>query len=114
MRWAASRLVFASTDRFFPSQDTMPLGGFGGLIALLMPEARARGNSVFVDDQLCPYQDQWAYLASVPAMDPTDLAARMMDPKVAGGLFGVRVAGGGRVPTSLGIIPPSRRRGEAD
>ena len=25
---------FASYDRFFPSQDTMPLGGFGNLIAL--------------------------------------------------------------------------------
>ena len=101
---------FASYDRFFPSQDTMPLGGFGNLIALpLQSQARARGNSVFVDDQLRPYQDQWAYLASVPAMEPVDLSARMLDPKVAGGLFGG--ASGcrwrTRMPTSLGTC---RRR----
>ena len=34
---------FASYDRFFPSQDTMALGGFGNLIALpLQSQARAR------------------------------------------------------------------------
>ena len=106
---------FASYDRFFPSQDTMPLGGFGNLIALpLQSQARARGNSVFVDDQLCPYQDQWAYLASVPAMDPTDLAARMMDPKVAGGLFGgVRLPVEDENADEPWHMPPSRRRDEA-
>ena len=105
---------FASYDRFFPSQDTMPLGGFGNLIALpLQSQARARGNSVFVDDQLCPYQDQWAYLASVPAMDPTDLAARMMDPKVAGGLFGgVRLPVEDENADEPWQMPPSRRRDE--
>ena len=93
----------------------MPLGGFGNLIALpLQSQARARGNSVFVDDQLCPYQDQWAYLASVPAMDPTDLAARMMDPKVAGGLFGgVRLPVEDENADEPWHMPPSRRRDEA-
>jgi len=68
---------FASYDRFFPSQDTMPLGGFGNLIALpLQAQARARGNSVFVDDQLRPHPDQWAYLASVPTMNPTETSRR--------------------------------------
>jgi hypothetical protein len=34
---------FASYDRFFPSQDTMPVGGFGDLIALpSQRRARAR------------------------------------------------------------------------
>ena len=106
---------FASYDRFFPSQDTMPLGGFGNLIALpLQSQARARGNSVFVDDQLRPYQDQWAYLASVPAVDPADLSARMMDPKVAGGLFGgVRLPVEDENADEPWHMPPSRRRNEA-
>jgi hypothetical protein len=46
---------FTSYDRFFPNQDTMPLGGFGNLIALpLQRKARENGNSVFVDDDLRP------------------------------------------------------------
>ena len=41
---------FDSYDRFFPSQDTMPAGGFGNLIALpFQNEPRENGNSVFVD-----------------------------------------------------------------
>ena len=47
---------FDSYDRFFPSQDTLPTGGFGNLIALpLHRVAREQGNSVFVDDHLPPY-----------------------------------------------------------
>jgi hypothetical protein len=50
---------FESYDRFFPSQDTMPLGGFGNLIALpLQNGPRQQGNSVFVNDDLRPYDDQ--------------------------------------------------------
>jgi hypothetical protein len=42
---------FDSYDRFFPSQDTMPAGGFGNLIALpFQSRPREIGNSVFVDD----------------------------------------------------------------
>jgi hypothetical protein len=37
---------FKSYDRFFPSQDTMPAGGFGNLIALpLQGLARNSDNS---------------------------------------------------------------------
>jgi len=55
---------FKSYDRFFPSQDTMPSGGFGNLIALpLQGRARSAGNSVFVDEALAPHPDQWAFLA---------------------------------------------------
>ena len=47
---------FASYDRLFPSQDTMPVGGFGNLIALpLQRKAREHGNSVFIDDKLRPH-----------------------------------------------------------
>jgi hypothetical protein len=39
----------------FPSQDLMPDGGFGNLIALpLQRVARDRGHSVFIDDELNP------------------------------------------------------------
>jgi hypothetical protein len=55
-----------SYDRLFPSQDTMPKGGFGNLIALpLQHGPRENGNSVFVDDQLRPYDDQWAHVSSI-------------------------------------------------
>ncbi|WP_411875858.1 TOTE conflict system archaeo-eukaryotic primase domain-containing protein [Vulcanococcus limneticus] len=63
---ASRQLRLSSYDRLFPNQDTMPKGGFGNLIALpLQKEARQRGCSVFVDDDLQPYPDQWAYLASL-------------------------------------------------
>jgi hypothetical protein len=52
--------------RFFPNQDTMPIGGFGNLIALpLQRRAREAGNSVFVDEKLAPYADQWAFLSAL-------------------------------------------------
>src|SRR5277367_5439778 len=60
---------FASYDRFFPSQDNMPIGGFGNLITLpLQRRSRDLGNSVFIDDDLRPYEDQWAFLASIPRL----------------------------------------------
>jgi hypothetical protein len=55
-----------SYDRLFPSQDTLPQGGFGSLIALpLQKAARGQGNSVFLDADLNPWPDQWAFLASL-------------------------------------------------
>jgi hypothetical protein len=59
-------ITFSSYDRLFPSQDALPIGGFGNLIALpLQGRARLIGNSVFVDDDLHPYEDQWAFLSSL-------------------------------------------------
>ena len=59
-----------SYDRLFPSQDVMPDGGFGNLIALpLQHEARDQGCSVFLDDQLDPFADQWRFLAHVGRLD---------------------------------------------
>src|ERR1700674_2653912 len=60
-----------SYDRFFPNQDTLPKGGFGNLIALpLQWMPRQNGNSLFVDDQLRPYSDQWLLTASVKRAQP--------------------------------------------
>lgn len=55
-----------SYDRFFPNQDTLPQGGFGNLIALpLQKKARDLGNSVFVNEDLIAYEDQWAFLSGL-------------------------------------------------
>ncbi|MCE7651754.1 TOTE conflict system archaeo-eukaryotic primase domain-containing protein [Vibrio fluvialis] len=59
-------LSFDSYDRLFPNQDVLPIGGIGNLIALpLQKQARANGNSVFVDQSFTPYSDQWEMLASM-------------------------------------------------
>ena len=58
------RLSLDSYDRFFPSQDYLPKGGFGNLIALpLQKIPRERGNSCFLDEKLSPRQDQWDFLS---------------------------------------------------
>lgn len=55
-----------SYDRLFPSQDTMPKGGFGNLIALpLQKRPREQGNSVFLDELLQTHADQWRFLESI-------------------------------------------------
>ncbi|HMS04919.1 MAG TPA: DEAD/DEAH box helicase family protein [Burkholderiaceae bacterium] len=75
------QLRLTSYDRLFPNQDTMPKGGFGNLIALpLQKGPREKGYSVFVDADLRPYPDQWAFLASIQPMaahdiEPTTLRA---------------------------------------
>lgn len=70
---------FASYDRLFPNQDTMPVGGFGNLIALpLQRRAREKGNSSFVDGSLRPYDDQWAFLSSLPTLS-ADAVFRIVD-----------------------------------
>lgn len=68
-------IAFDSFDRFFPSQDALPRGGFGNLIALpLQRRPRDAGNSVFIDDSGQPIMDQWRHLASVKKMSPDSIA----------------------------------------
>jgi hypothetical protein len=68
------QLKLESYDRLFPNQDTMPKGGFGNLIALpLQKGPREQGFSVFVDADLRPYPDQWAFLASIQPMAAHDI-----------------------------------------
>ena len=70
----SSTLGMASYDRLFPSQDTLPKGGFGNLIALpLQHDARQHGNTVFLDERLKPYADQWLYLDALPRIAPQHL-----------------------------------------
>lgn len=83
---------FASYDRLFPSQDTLPAGGFGNLIALpLQGMARRAGNSVFLDDDLKPCDDQWAYLAGVRRLQRDALEALVDAASTAGRILGVRI-----------------------
>jgi superfamily II DNA or RNA helicase len=57
---------FKSYDRLFPSQDTLPKGGFGNLIALpFQKSARKNNHSEFVNESLESYGDQWAFLSSI-------------------------------------------------
>lgn len=68
-------ITFKSYDRFFPNQDTMPKGGFGNLIALpLQKKARENGNSVFIDLNYRPYEDQWRFLAQIRKLSESDVS----------------------------------------
>ncbi|HBE42319.1 MAG TPA: helicase, partial [Bacteroidales bacterium] len=67
-------ITFKSYDRFFPNQDTMPKGGFGNLIALpLQKTARNYSNSIFINEQFQPIDDQWAFLSSLPRLSERNL-----------------------------------------
>jgi superfamily II DNA or RNA helicase len=89
------QLSMDSYDRLFPSQDTMPRGGFGNLIALpLQHEPRLQGNSVFIDEQLKPYpgDEQWVYLASLARIDPAVVELIAHEASRQGSVIGVRLA----------------------
>lgn len=83
---------FDSYDRFFPSQDTMPSGGFGNLIALpLQNRPREKGNSVFVDDDFHPYADQWAYLSTVGRLSRDKLTSIVAEAAANGQIIGLQL-----------------------
>jgi len=88
-------LSMDSYDRLFPSQDTMPRGGFGNLIALpLQHGPRQEGNSVFLDDNLVAFPDeqQWAFLASVERIDPMTAERIASEASRTGSVVGLRLA----------------------
>ena len=70
-------LDLATYDRLFPSQDLLPTGGLGNLIALpLQGTARRDGNSVFIDPaDGTPIADQWAFLAGTGRLAADEVAA---------------------------------------
>jgi superfamily II DNA or RNA helicase len=62
-------LGLGAYDRLFPNQDTLPIGGFGNLIALPLAKApRQNGNTLFVDARIVAFEDQWSYLAGLPRL----------------------------------------------
>lgn len=84
-------LSMESYDRLFPSQDTLAKDGFGNLIALpLQQEPRQKGNTVFLDENFAPYEDQWAYLSSIGRLTP-DVIQQIADEAMRqGDVLGVR------------------------
>lgn len=66
-----AELDLASYDRLFPAQDFVPRGSFGNLIALpLQGRCRRGGTTVFLDDALEPFDDQWAFLSGLRRTPP--------------------------------------------
>ncbi|MDD5799323.1 MAG: DEAD/DEAH box helicase family protein [Coriobacteriales bacterium] len=84
-----SKIGFDSYDRLFPTQDSITSDGLGNLIALPLQGAAVReGNSVFVDDDFRPFDDQWAFLSSVervPASTVHELAEGYIAPAMGSG-----------------------------
>jgi hypothetical protein len=69
------QMSLASYDRLFPSQDVLPSGGVGNLIAApLYGKARKTGATVFLDlASLEQHEDQWAYLSTLGRMTPREV-----------------------------------------
>ena len=83
---------FESYDRFFPSQDTVPAGGFGNLIALpLQGGPREGGNSIFLDDSFEPHADQWAFLSSLCRLSLAEAADIVEEAGRQGRVVGLRL-----------------------
>jgi superfamily II DNA or RNA helicase/very-short-patch-repair endonuclease len=102
-----------SYDRFFPSQDTMPQGGFGNLIALpLQKGPREQGHSVFLDDSLVQWTDQWAFLASVRKMARAQVEGIVQEAERRGRILGVRLPPQEEGEEEPWTAPPSRHRKE--
>lgn len=103
-------LHLKSYDRLFPNQDTMPKGGFGNLIALPLQKApRENGCSVFVDDLLQPYQDQWDYLAKVERVNLKAAERVIQSVNMDGGVLGVKFVSIDEGVEDPWTKPPSRR-----
>lgn len=88
-------LAMDSYDRLFPSQDTMPRGGFGNLIALpLQHEPRKDGNTEFLDEDFNPLpgEQQWTFLSSLPRIAPGTVDRIATEAARDGSVVGVRVA----------------------
>lgn len=102
-----------SYDRLFPSQDTLPRGGFGNLIALpLQKKPREQGNSVFVDPDFNLYPDQWAFLSSVQKMTKQTLESVLGTVHDEGEMTGVRSVVLDEAENEPWKSPPSKKSQE--
>ena len=103
-------LGFASYDRFFPNQDTMPSGGFGNLIGLpLQHHPRQKDNSVFLDERFEPYADQWKFLASVRRITPEEVSTIVSEAINRGRITGVRISSDEEDAKEPWKLSPSRK-----
>jgi superfamily II DNA or RNA helicase len=99
-----------SYDRFFPSQDTLPKGGFGNLIALpLQKKPRENGNSLFLDENLAPHQDQWAFLSSICRMSRQEVETIVDEAKKLDEFLGIPLPVTDENDDQPWAAPPSKR-----
>ncbi len=100
-----AELDLASYDRFFPSQDVLPKGSFGNLIALPLQGISLRaGNTLFCDPaMLRPWPDQWLFLSHLRRMPPKKVEA------LAESLAPVRVGPELTEAGTLAVAPPGER-----
>jgi len=105
---------FDSYDRLFPSQDTLPKGGFGNLIALpLQKIPREKGNSVFIDRELKVIPDQWCYLSQIERITAQKVEEIIKTAENAGDLVGVqRALALDDAPDDPWTLPPSGKSSE--
>lgn len=104
---------FNSYDRFFPSQDTLPKGGFGNLIALpLQKKPREKNNTLFVDDNFIPYPDQWDLLSSIRRMNLAKVQSIVDNAAYRGGVLGVRFVNTDEEEISPWLYSPSGKKQE--
>ena len=102
-----------SYDRFFPSQDTLPRGDFGNLIALpLQKKPRENGNSVFVDEHFVPYTDQWTFLSTLRRMTRAEVQAVVSHAVKQDVFLGIRLPVTDEDSDHPWAAPPSRKHKE--
>lgn len=106
------QLGLDSYDRFFPSQDTMPKGGFGNLIALpLQHMPRGHGNSVFLDVNFNPQPDQWVFLSGIRRMSFAEVESIVRAAERSGDIIGVRRSvTDDELADDPWTLPPSRKK----
>lgn len=100
-----------SYDRFFPSQDTLPKGGFGNLIALpLQGESLKRSNTCFLDSDFRPYPNQWRFLSSIQKIGWERAEAIVSQAERSREIIGVRMVADSETEDDPWTLPPSHRR----
>ena len=99
-----------SYDRLVPGQDTMPKGGLGNLIALpLQKLSREQDNSVFLDERLVPFADQWAFLSTLGRIKRCQAEDIVSKAAAKGRVIGVRLSPSDEDDVTPWSAPPSRR-----
>jgi superfamily II DNA or RNA helicase len=69
-----SNVSFNSYDMLIPRQDTISKFGFGNLVALpLQGKAGSNKNSLFVNEAMQHYPDQWEFLSTVRKLSAFEL-----------------------------------------
>jgi superfamily II DNA or RNA helicase len=103
-----------SYDRFFPSQDTIPKGGFGNLIALPLQRVPGeKGNSVFVNGEFEVYPDQWMFLFAIKRIQLEKVESIVQEASRNGTILGVRISLADEgVEEDPWTLPPSKKRKE--